>query len=60
MLLLSIHEVVALVRPPLLLHFHLKERIPGSTQKVANELTTLYLSENLRERKDKSKETYVF
>ena len=32
----------------------------GSTQKVANELTTLYLSENLRERTEKSKEALVF
>ncbi|MDH5189885.1 MAG: GumC family protein [Gammaproteobacteria bacterium] len=33
---------------------------PGATQKVANELTTLYLSENLRERTEKSEEALSF
>ena len=33
---------------------------PDSTQKVTNELTTLYLSENLRERAEKSKEALSF
>ncbi|VAW65786.1 hypothetical protein MNBD_GAMMA09-3291 [hydrothermal vent metagenome] len=33
---------------------------PGSTQKVAGELTSLFLAENLRNRKDKAAETYSF
>jgi len=32
----------------------------GSTQKVAGELTSLYLAENLKTRKDKAAETYAF
>ncbi|MFK5947911.1 MAG: GNVR domain-containing protein, partial [Methylococcales bacterium] len=33
---------------------------PGSTQKVAGELTSLFLAENLKTRKDKAAETYLF
>lgn len=33
---------------------------PGSTQKVAGELTSLYLAENLKTRKEKATETYAF
>jgi len=33
---------------------------PGSTQKVAGELTSLFLAENLKTRKDKAAETYSF
>lgn len=33
---------------------------PNQVQKVANELTTLYLNENLKERSEKAKETYSF
>ena len=33
---------------------------PDSTQKVAGELTSLYLAENLKTRKDKAAETYGF
>jgi protein tyrosine kinase modulator len=33
---------------------------PGSTQKVAGELTSLFLAENLKTRKDKAAETYTF
>lgn len=33
---------------------------PEVTQKVANELTTLYLNENLRNRTEKAAETYTF
>ena len=33
---------------------------PGSTQKVAGELTSLFLAENLRTRKEKASETYIF
>lgn len=33
---------------------------PDSTQKVAGELTSLYLAENLKTRKDKAAETYSF
>lgn len=33
---------------------------PASTQKVAGELTSLYLAENLKTRKDKAAETYSF
>jgi len=33
---------------------------PESTQKVAGELTSLYLAENLKTRKDKAAETYSF
>ncbi|BAV33927.1 lipopolysaccharide biosynthesis protein [Sulfuricaulis limicola] len=33
---------------------------PAVTQKVANELTTLYLNENLRNRTEKAAETYTF
>jgi len=33
---------------------------PGSTQKVAGELTSLFLAENLKSRKDKAAETYSF
>lgn len=33
---------------------------PNKVQKVTNELTTLYLNENLKERSEKSKETYSF
>jgi len=33
---------------------------PGSTQKVAGELTSLFLAENLKTRKDKAAETYAF
>jgi len=33
---------------------------PASTQKVAGELTSLYLAENLKTRKDKAAETYTF
>jgi len=33
---------------------------PGSTQKVAGELTSLFLAENLRTRKEKASETYEF
>lgn len=33
---------------------------PGVTQKVTNELTTLYLNENLRSRDEKTTETYGF
>lgn len=33
---------------------------PNSTQKVAGELTSLYLAENLKTRKDKAAETYTF
>jgi len=33
---------------------------PASTQKVAGELTSLFLAENLKTRKEKANETYVF
>ncbi len=33
---------------------------PGQVQKVANELTSLYLKENLKERSEKASETYNF
>ncbi len=33
---------------------------PASTQKVAGELTSLFLAENLKTRKEKASETYVF
>ncbi len=33
---------------------------PGSTQKVAGELTSLFLAENLKTRKNKAAETYIF
>ncbi|MEE9343443.1 MAG: Wzz/FepE/Etk N-terminal domain-containing protein [Gammaproteobacteria bacterium] len=33
---------------------------PGQVQKVTNELTSLYLSENLKERSEKASETYLF
>jgi len=33
---------------------------PGSTQKVAGELTSLFLAENLKNRKEKASETYLF
>ena len=33
---------------------------PGATQKVAGELTSLFLAENLKTRKEKANETYVF
>lgn len=33
---------------------------PASTQKVAGELTNLYLEENLKTRKEKANETYLF
>jgi len=33
---------------------------PSKVQKVANELTSLYLKENLRERSEKANETYLF
>lgn len=33
---------------------------PGSTQKVTGELTSLFLAENLKTRKDKAAETYTF
>jgi succinoglycan biosynthesis transport protein ExoP len=33
---------------------------PGVTQKVANELTTLYLNENVKKREEKASETYDF
>ena len=33
---------------------------PGATQKVAGELTSLYLAENFKIRKDKAAETYTF
>ncbi len=33
---------------------------PSSTQKVAGELTSLFLAENLKTRKEKASETYVF
>lgn len=33
---------------------------PGLTQKVANELTSLYLSENIKNRTEKAAETYSF
>ncbi len=33
---------------------------PGSVQKVTNELTSLYLAENLKERSEKASETYLF
>ncbi|MDH5573528.1 MAG: Wzz/FepE/Etk N-terminal domain-containing protein, partial [Gammaproteobacteria bacterium] len=33
---------------------------PGSTQKVAGELTSLFLAENLKNRKEKASETYIF
>jgi len=33
---------------------------PASTQKVAGELTSLFLAENLKTRKDKAAETYTF
>ncbi len=33
---------------------------PESTQKVAGELTSLYLAENLKSRKEKASETYIF
>jgi len=33
---------------------------PSSTQKVAGELTSLFLAENLKERKEKSSETLIF
>jgi len=33
---------------------------PASTQKVAGELTSLYLAENLKTRKEKASETYIF
>jgi len=33
---------------------------PGSAQKVAGELTSLFLAENLKNRKDKAAETYSF
>jgi len=33
---------------------------PGLIQKVANELTTLYLNENVKTRTEKAEETYVF
>lgn len=33
---------------------------PSSTQKVAGELTNLYLEENLKTRKEKASETYIF
>ncbi|MCW9014380.1 MAG: lipopolysaccharide biosynthesis protein, partial [Gammaproteobacteria bacterium] len=33
---------------------------PGSTQKVAGELTSLFLAENLKTRKEKASETYIF
>ena len=33
---------------------------PGSTQKVAGELTSLFLAENLKTRKEKAAETYTF
>jgi len=34
--------------------------VPGPTQKVANELTSLFLAENLKTRNDKAAETYNF
>ena len=33
---------------------------PGSVQKVAGELTSLFLAENLKTRKEKASETYLF
>lgn len=33
---------------------------PSSTQKVAGELTSLFLAENLKTRKEKASETYIF
>ena len=33
---------------------------PGSTQKVAGELTSLFLAENLKNRKEKASETFIF
>ena len=33
---------------------------PGSVQKVAGELTSLFLAENLKNRKEKASETYLF
>lgn len=33
---------------------------PGSTQKVAGELTSLFLAENLKTRKEKASESYLF
>jgi len=33
---------------------------PGSVQKVAGELTSLFLAENLKNRKEKASETYIF
>jgi len=33
---------------------------PGSTQKVAGELTSLFLAENIKTRKEKASETFVF
>ena len=35
-------------------------RSPESTQKVAGELTSLFLAENLKTRKEKASETYIF
>jgi polysaccharide biosynthesis transport protein len=35
-------------------------KFPGSTQKVAGELTSLFLAENLKNRKEKASETYLF
>jgi len=37
-----------------------KGEFPGSTQKVAGELTSLFLAENLKNRKEKASETYLF
>ena len=34
--------------------------VPEVTQRVANELTSLYLNENLKNRTEKSSETYIF
>jgi uncharacterized protein involved in exopolysaccharide biosynthesis len=33
---------------------------PGATQKVAGELTSLFLAENLKNRKEKASQTYIF